>query len=90
VHYNRGLLLQRLARDAEAERALSRALEIEPESFDFLYALADFYVKRERVDAASRIAERLLAAHPEHPFARQVKAWVQARSSSPRRLTRDP
>ncbi len=85
VHYNRGLLLQRLGREAEAERALTRALEVEPENFDFLYALADFYVKRERVDAAARIAERLLAAYPEHPFARQVKAWAQARSSSPTR-----
>jgi tetratricopeptide (TPR) repeat protein len=74
-------LLQQLGRDAEAERALTRALEVEPENFDFLYALADFYVKRERVDAAARIAERLLAAYPEHPFARQVKAWAEARNS---------
>jgi tetratricopeptide (TPR) repeat protein len=79
AHYNRGLLLQQLGRDEDAERSLARALELEPASWDYLYALADFYVKRNRVDAADRIASRLIAAHPEQRAGHDLKAWVEAR-----------
>jgi Flp pilus assembly protein TadD len=64
VHYNRGLLLQRLGRDVEAESALKRAAALEPANLDFLYALADFYLKRGRSSQAEQVAEKMIAAHP--------------------------
>lgn len=64
VHYNLGLLLQYLRKDNAAEAALLTANEIEPDSLDYLYALADFYIKRSRFQEAKSIAEQMVAKHP--------------------------
>lgn len=64
VHYNLGLLLQLLRREGEAESALRRALQLDPESEDYLYAMADFYLKRGRPLEAKRLTERMFAKHP--------------------------
>ncbi len=79
VHYNYGLLLAQLGKDAEAEEALGKALQLEAENFDFLYAMADFYWKRERFDEALRIAERMIAAHPEQRVGYDFKAAIEGR-----------
>jgi tetratricopeptide (TPR) repeat protein len=64
VHYNLGLLLQYLKKDTEAEAAMRRALDLEPDNMDFLYAIADYYLKRGRLAEARAIAERMVAKHP--------------------------
>lgn len=66
IQYNLGLLLQQLKRDAEAEAAFLKALETDPENLDFLYALADYYLKRGRFQEAKDIAEQMVSAHPDH------------------------
>jgi len=77
AHYNLGLLLQSLGRRSEAEAALQRAVELEPESLEYLYALADHYVKRGEPRRALPLAERMIAAHPEDPLGREYKAFVE-------------
>jgi tetratricopeptide (TPR) repeat protein len=64
IHYNLGLLLQFLKRDADAEAALIKALELESDNLDYLYALADFYLKKGRIQKAKDIAEQIVAKHP--------------------------
>jgi tetratricopeptide (TPR) repeat protein len=64
IQYNLGLLLQILKREAEAERALQKALRLEPDSLDFMYALADFYLKRGKLDKARVLAEQMVSKHP--------------------------
>ena len=64
VHYNLGVLLDFLKRDPAASSALLRALEIEPGNFQYLNALAEFYLKRQRYPEAKKIAERMIAVHP--------------------------
>ena len=64
VHYNLGLLLQYLRRDAEAEAALLKALKLEADNMDYLYALADHYMKRGKLEKAKIIAEQMVAKHP--------------------------
>ena len=64
VHYNLGLLLQYLQRDAEAEAALLKALKLDTDSMDYLYALADHYLKRGKLQKAQGIAEQMIAKHP--------------------------
>ncbi len=64
IHYNLGLLLQHLKRDSEAEVALARAMTLEPDNMDYLYALADYYVKRSKFREAKPIAEKMVASHP--------------------------
>jgi tetratricopeptide (TPR) repeat protein len=64
IHYNLGLLLQFLKHDTDAEAALIRALEIDSDNLDYLYALADFYLKNGRLLKAKDIAEQIVAKHP--------------------------
>jgi tetratricopeptide (TPR) repeat protein len=79
VHYNYGLLLAQLGNDAEAEAALLKALDVEPQSVDFLYALIDFYYRRGRQTEALELVERLIAAHPENPLGHDIKAAIEGR-----------
>ena len=68
IHYNLGLLFQQLNRDSEAEASLKRALEIEPDHMDYLYALADFHIKRGELHKAKGIVEQMIAKHPSNPL----------------------
>ena len=62
VHYNLGVLLDYLGKGSEAERALLRALEIEPVNIDFLTATAQYYAKRKQYEKAKVLSERIAAA----------------------------
>jgi len=79
VHYNYGLLLAQLGKDAEAESALLKALSVEPQSVDFLYALIDFYFRRGNLEEALEFAERMISAHPENRIGHELKAAIEAR-----------
>ena len=81
VHYNLGLLQQQLGKQQEAEASLRRALEIEPDSMDFLYALADYYVKRGRYPEAKAIAEQMISTNPDHPAGKNLLEFLDAQSS---------
>jgi len=64
IHYNRGLLLAQMGRDADAERALRSALQLQPDSVDYLYALIDFCARRGRLEEALELSRRMIEAHP--------------------------
>jgi len=81
VHYNLGLLLAHLQRDRQAEMALLRALEIEPGNMNFLYALAEFYLKRSRMTEAKLIAEQMIAKHPENKLGHDLLNFINDRLS---------
>jgi len=76
VFYNLGLALQYLGRLTEAETALQRAVDLDPSSFDFMYALADHYVKRGELRKALPLAERIVSADPENTLGRDLKAHI--------------
>ena len=59
VHYNLGVLLDYLGKDLEAEKALLRTLEIEPENISFLTAAAQYYIKRRQYEKAEVLTERI-------------------------------
>ncbi len=77
AHYNLGLALQALGRFDEAEAALGRAVELEPENLDFLYALADHYARTGNFQAALAITEQMIATHPENPIGRDLKTQLE-------------
>ena len=79
VHYNYGLLLAQLGRDAEAEPALLKALAVEPQSFDYLFALIDFHYKRGHLNEALELAERMISAHPQNRLGYDIKAAIEGR-----------
>jgi cytochrome c-type biogenesis protein CcmH/NrfG len=81
VHYNLGLLLQHLKRDAEAEAALSTAIGIDPDNLDYLYALADYYLKRQQYTQARRIAQQMVVKHPTNSIGRDILNYINQQSS---------
>ena len=76
VHYNLGLLQQQLKRDTEAEASLKKALRIDPGNLDYLYALADHYLKRRMFTQARNIAEQMVANHPNHSIGHQILNYI--------------
>jgi pentatricopeptide repeat protein len=46
---------------------------------DYLYALADYYVKREQWEKAKSMANQMVAKHPDHPVGRQLLGLVNKR-----------
>ena len=82
IQYNLGMLLQVLQRDSDAEPALKKALELEPTNMDYLYALADFYIKRNRVTEARKVAERMVAAHPDQRIGRDLMEMIERRRTN--------
>ncbi|CAB1056048.1 probable deca-heme c-type cytochrome [Olavius sp. associated proteobacterium Delta 1] len=81
VHYNLGFLLQQLKRDVEAEAALLAALEIEPDSLDYLYAAADHYLKRGKLVKAGNIAEQMIEKHPRNSIGRDILNYINERQA---------
>jgi tetratricopeptide (TPR) repeat protein len=83
AQYNLGLILQHLGRDGEAEAALTKALYTDPENMDYLYALADHYVKRERFREALPLAQKMIAIRPDIPVGHSLKAFIEQALKSP-------
>jgi len=81
IHYNLGLLLQLLGRDSEGEQELLAALRIEPDNIDFLYAVADHYLKRGRLGEAKRMAERMIEKHPSNRLGHNLLGFINNRTS---------
>jgi tetratricopeptide (TPR) repeat protein len=77
AHYNYGLALQQIGRLPEAETALRKALALEPDNFDYVFALADHYTRRGVWQEALRLADRMIAIDPGNPAGAQVKAVVE-------------
>jgi tetratricopeptide (TPR) repeat protein len=77
IHYNLGLLLQHLKQDSDAEASLLKAQELEPDNYDYLYALADFYLKRNKLQKAGRIAEELVARHPTQRIGYDILNFIE-------------
>ena len=72
IWYNLGLLQASLGQNDEAEGALFKALELEPDNPDYLFALADFYLKRNRPQRAKIYAELLVEKYPQNPIGYQL------------------
>jgi tetratricopeptide (TPR) repeat protein len=76
-YFNLGLALQRLGRLSEAERALLRAVEIEPGNRDFLYAIADHYLKRGQPAGVRKVAELARETLPGDRLARDLDELLE-------------
>ena len=80
IHYNLGLLLQRMSRFGEAETSLLRALSLEPANLEYLYAMADFYVKTGRLGQARAIAQTMVETHPQEKIGHDVLDFIRKRT----------
>jgi tetratricopeptide (TPR) repeat protein len=79
VHYNLGLLRAQLGQDAEAETSFLAALQLEPQNIDYLYALIDFYVRRDRLDEALVLTDEMIAAHPQERIGYDLQQFIKDR-----------
>jgi predicted CXXCH cytochrome family protein len=77
IHYNLGLLYQFLQNLPLAEDELRTALDLEPQSLDFQYALADHYLKLGRFEDARPIVEDMVFLHPENPIGSQMMEFIR-------------
>ena len=76
VQYNLGLLLQRRGQLPEAESYLMNALKIEPDNMDYLYALADHYLKRSLLSKAEFIATQMIEHHPNERMGHDLLMFI--------------
>jgi tetratricopeptide (TPR) repeat protein len=74
--YNAGLALAQVGRHEEAERMLRRAVELEPSSYDLLFALGDFLLRQRRLAEVGAVADRLAAIDATRPEAALLKSRI--------------
>ena len=77
VFYNLGLIYQYQNEKDKAEKALIQTLTIEPDNFDFLFALADFYIKTNQFEKAKPIAQKLADLYPESTVGNDILRMIQ-------------
>jgi len=77
VFYNLGKMLQFLERNSEAEDALIKAIQIEPNNLDYTYALADHYIKLNKLDKAKKIAVEIKTKFPSHEVGTQLLNYLE-------------
>jgi len=76
VFYNLGLILQFQEKYSEAERELKQALKLEPQNRDFMYALADHYIKTGNYTNAKIYAGQLKAAFPGESIGQEILYYI--------------
>ena len=52
---------------------------LEPTNMEYLYAMADFYIKRNRLVDAKKAAEKLVAAHPDQKLGNELLDLIERR-----------
>jgi tetratricopeptide (TPR) repeat protein len=77
IQYNLGLVLQHLRRYGEAEAALRAALALAPDNMGYLYALADYYVKRGQLKNAEGMAKQMIEKHPNQRVGHELLQAIQ-------------
>ena len=77
--YNAGLALSRVGRNAEAERMLRRAVELDPSGYDLVFALGDFLLRQGRLAEVGPLADRLAAIDPSRSEAGQLRTLAANR-----------
>ena len=63
--YNLGIIQQYLKNDSEAEAALVKAFEIDPNNPDYIIAIVDFFMKGGKNEMALKYVNEWLKLHPE-------------------------
>ena len=77
IHYNLGLLYQHMQIDSKAETELRAALTLEQQNLEYQYALAEFYLKRDRFEDARPVVEDMVEMHPDNPIGSQMMGFIR-------------
>lgn len=77
IQYNLGLLLQFLKDYPGAENSLLKALSLEPENFQFLYATADHYIKTNNFPKAMAVAKEMQRLYPDNKTGFDIGNYIK-------------
>jgi tetratricopeptide (TPR) repeat protein len=77
IYYNLGLIYQYLNNSVKAESSLLKAYSISPDEFDIMYALVDFYIKKENYTTAMKYAKEMKEKFPSIPAGEQLRAYIE-------------
>ena len=80
VQYRFGLALYLHQRTEEAETALSRAVQLEPQVPQYVLGLALLFQKQQRWPECFELVQRLIELRPHDPMYRQLAREIQAES----------
>ena len=64
-------------RNRLCESSSVAAVDSEPDNFEYLYALAEHYARREEFELALAVAEQIIASHPGAQIGRDMKASLE-------------
>jgi tetratricopeptide (TPR) repeat protein len=78
IYYNLGLLYQYLNDFAKAEESLLKTHSIQPDDFDIIYALADFYIKRGNRNKAALYAKEIKDKFPSNPAGQNLLNHIKS------------
>ena len=82
IYYNLGLIYQYLNDDKNAEASLLKGNTKLQNDFDMLFALADFYAKRNRFEEAKRYALELENKFPSKPAGKQILNYILGKTQN--------
>jgi predicted CXXCH cytochrome family protein len=77
IFYNLGLIYQHLGDNTKAEQALLKGININPADFDLLFALSDFYIKRNQKGKAKKYIDQIAELYPENTIVKQLYEALQ-------------
>ncbi len=81
IFYNLGLIYQYLQNYPATEKNLLRALQIEPENFDYLYAITDYCLKTNQLEKARMYARRMKQIHPANQAANDILNFIDQKAA---------
>ncbi len=76
IYYNLGLIYQYLNNPNESRIIFIKAYSISPNEFDVLYALADFYIKKESYPSAMKYVNEMKLKFPSNPTGEQLVKYI--------------
>ncbi len=77
IFYNLGLVCQYLNQSAKSEQALLKAVQIEPQNGDYLYALANYYIKNSRFVLAEKYVQEMQKLFPGNSDVKKMLDYVR-------------
>jgi len=82
IYYNLGLIYQYLNNPPKAESSLLKAYSYSPNEFDTIYALVDFYIKKENYTTAMKYAKEMKEKFPSNPAGDQLIKYIEGKANN--------
>ena len=82
IYYNLGLIYQYLNNPIKSESSLIKAYSSSPNEFDVLFALADFYIKKDDLKTAMKYVKEMQEKFPSNPASQELINYINNQNLS--------